>query len=337
MRRGSILAVPALALSASALAIGMSALLLTPACRRAPRGPAWVQAAPSGSQFAVSGRLGWLMRDANFRKLLDQSPAVSQALDLFLQRAHINPATDPGRLTVHLLDTPEQDKPTKGVLIALDQFQDPKALQNALASSFPPEGTLRWDGRDCPLHVILDVEMSGFKAHLRALGDPAGRIWIGDLDTLTRAANGGFGPSAQLAKAAAWITPDAPLQGFLKPEQVLEALRSKAGDDLNLELPKGIAYLLWSVSPPPADGQPYGLELSLSGDEAGIADAAPWMQRLAAIAGSVQKGQAPPPEIQSGRDWVSLRMRLTGPQVEQVLAKLGQSYFSLPKAGAPKA
>ena len=324
-------------LAASALVLGVGTLALGPACKRAPAGPAWILASPSTSQMALSGRLGWLLRDPNFRSMLDQSPAAAQGLDLFIQRAHINPATDPGRLTLHLLDTPDQATPTKGVLLALDQFQDPKALQVALATNFPPEGTLRWNGQDCPLHVVLDVEMSGLKVHLRALGDPSGRIWIGDLDTLTKVANGAFGPPPGLAKAAAWITPDAPAQGFLKPDALLRVLRDKAHQDLPVEVPQGIAYLVWSVTPPAEPDQPYLFELSLSGQEAGINQATPWMQRLAAVAGSVQKGQAPPPEIQSGKDWASLRMRLTGPQVEEVLSKLGQSFISLPKAGAPKA
>lgn len=333
MRKRMALPVPALVIGAALAA----AFVTVSACKRGPSGPPWVQAAPAGSQMGLSGRLGWLMRDPNFRKLLDQSPAVSQSLDVFLQRAHVNPATDPGRLTVHLLDTPDEQAPTKGVLLALDQFQDPKALQNALASNFPPEGTLRWNGQDCPLHVILDVEAGQFKAHLRALGDPEGRIWIGDLATLTKAANGTFGPPPLLARAAAWITPGAPLQGFLKPDDILRSLREKAHEDLSLELPQGIAYLVWSVTPPGAEGQPYEMELAVSGEEAGIAQTAPWMQRLAAIAGSVQKGQTPPPEIQSGKDWASLRLRLTGAQVQEVLSKLGQSFVSLPQAASPKA
>ena len=326
-----------MALAVPALAVGIGLLALSPACRRGPNAPAWVLAAPGGAQMSLSGRLGWLMRDPTFRSMLDQSPAAAQALDLFIQRAHINPASDPGRLTLHILDTPDQASPTKGFLLALDQFQDPKSLQIALASNFPPEGTLRWNGQDCPLHVVLDVETSGLKVHLRALGDPTGRIWIGDLDTLTKAANGTFGPTPQLAKAAAWITPDAPVQGFVRPDAVLRTLHEKAHQDLPIEVPQGIAYLVWSVTPPPEAGQPYQFELAISGEEAGIAQASPWMQRLAAVAGSVQKGQAPPPEIQSGRDWASLRMRLTGPQVEEVLSKLGQSFISLPKAGSPKA
>ena len=325
----------AMALAVPALAIGVA--LLHPACKRGPKAPAWILASPGGSQMALSGRLGWLLKDPNFRAMLDQSPAAAQALDLFVQRARINPATDPGRLTLHILDTPDQASPTKGFLLALDQFQDPKSLQVALASNFPPEGTLRWNGQDCPLHVILDVEASGLKVHLRALGDPSGRIWIGDLDTLTKAANGAFGPAPELAKAAAWITPEAPAQGFVKPDALLRTIREKAGQDLPVEIPQGLAYLVWSVTPPDADGQPYVFELAISGAESGIAQATPWMQRLAAVAGSVQKGQAPPPEIQSGRDWASVRMRLTGPQVEEVLGKLGQSFISLPKAGAPKA
>lgn len=327
-------AAPALALAG----LGLAAALLAPACRRGPAAPAWLQAAPSGSQTAVSGRLGWLLQDPTFRQSLAQAPEAEQALDLFLQRAHIDPAADPGRLTVHLMDLPKDGAPTQGILLALDQFKDPKALQLALASSFPPEGTLRWDGRDCPLHVILDVETPRLKAHLRALGDPSGRIWIGDLETLTRAASGHFGPAPALAKAAAWISPDAPLQGFLRPEALLQSWKARAGEDLPLDLPRGIAYLAWSVSPPAQKDQPYGFELALSGDEAGITQATPWVQRLAAVAGSVQKGQAPPPEIQSGKDWVSLRMRLTSGQVEQVLAKLGQSFVSLPpRPGGPKA
>ncbi len=321
-----------------ALTLATGAILLSPACHPKVAGPAWIAASPSGSQMAVSGRLGWLAQDPSFRKLLERSPEAEQALDLFLQRAHIDPATDPGRLTLHLLDAPDESKPTRGVLLALDQFQDPKALQLALASSFPPEGTLRWNGNDCPLHVILDVDSPKLKAHLRALGDPAGRIWIGDLDTLTRAAGGTFGPSPALGKAAAWITPSAPLQGFLQPEAMLQTWRQSIHEDLPLDLPKGIAYLAWSVTLPAQPDKPYQFELALSGQEAGISQAAPWMQRLAAVAGSVQNGQAPPPEIQSGKDWVSLRMHLTGAQLQQVLGKLGQSFISLPsKPGTTQA
>lgn len=319
------------------LALGMAAFFI-PACRPKMAAPPWIAASPRGSQMAVSGRLGWLAQDPSFRKLLAQSPEAEQALDLFLQRAHIDPAKDPGRLTLHLLTPPEEGKPTRGFLLALDQFQDPKSLQMALASSFPPEGTLHWNGKDCPLHVILDVDSPKLKAHLRALGDPEGRIWIGDLDTLTQVATGAFGPSPGLAKAAAWITPQAPLQGFLQPELLIQTLRKQAPDEFSLDLPKGIAYLIWSVTPPSDASKPYELELALSGEEAGITQAAPWMQRLAAVAGSVQNGQAPPPEIQSGKEWVSLRMHLTGAQVQQVLGKLGQSFISLPgKAAPPKA
>ncbi len=318
----------------------LGAALLVSACRPKASGPAWIQASPSGSQMAVSGRLGWLTRDPHFRQFLEKSPEAAQALDVFLQRAHINPGTDPGRLTLHLLAIPQEGKPTKGFLLALDQFQDPKALQVALASSFPPEGTLRWGGTDCPLHVILDVDSPSFKAHLRALADPSGRIWIGDLETLTEVANAPFGPSPELARAASWITPAATLQGFARPDALMRSFKDQANEDLPLDLPKGIGYLVWSVTPPDSKDQPYQFELALSGQETGISQATPWLQRVAAIAGSVQSGQAPPPEIQSGKDWVSLRMRLTGAQVEQVLGKLGQSFVSLPRSGpggGPKA
>lgn len=321
------------------LAFGLAVALVLPACRPKAAGPAWILASPSGSQLAVSGRLGWLTRDPHFRQFLEQSPEAAQALDIFLQRARINPATDPGRLTLHLLSVPEEGKPTKGFLLALDQFQDPAALQVALASSFPPEGTLRWNGKDCPLHVILDVDSSSFKAHLRALADPSGRIWIGDLATLTQVANAPFGPAPELARAASWITPNATLQGFVRPDTLARTLKDHT-EDLPLDLPKGIGYLVWSVTPPDSDAKPYQFELALSGQETAISQTTPWLQRLAAIAGSVQSNQAPPPEIQSGKDWVSLRMNLTGPQVEQVLGKLGQSFLSLPEGGAkggPKA
>lgn len=186
--------------------------------------------------------------------------------------------------------------------------------------------------------MILDLETPRVKAHLRALGDPSGRIWIGDLDSLTAAAGASFGPPPALAKAAAWISPDAPLEGFLQPEALLRTWKAQAGEDLPLDLPRGIAYLAWSVTPPAEKDQPYTFEVSLSGEEAGISQATPWIQRLAAVAGSVQKGQAPPPEIQSGKTWVSLRMRLTGDQARQILGKLGQSFVSLPpRAGGPKA
>lgn len=311
-----------------------AALLVMPACKRARLPVAdWVASTPAASSAAVSGQAGWLVANPGFQGFMAQQPMVEQALDLFLQKAHINPKDESGRITIHMLrgteNLPKERMLSRGFLIQLDQFKDPKALVGALAASFPPEGTLRLEGRDCPLFVILDIDSAQAKAHLRAAVDPEGRIWIGDIEALTAlTTEGDFGTRAALLSAAGWVNPQATFQGFLEPEGLLASLRQQLPETINKDLPQGIEVLAWGVTPGPTDKSPYVLELAVAGRPEGIEQAVAWLQRVGAAAGSVQSGSTPPPDILKERTRAGLRMTLTAEQLKSVMEKLGQPYLS---------
>lgn len=316
-------------------AVVLGALLLAlPACKRAhPPVADWILSAPATSAVAVSGEAGWLVANRGFQDFLSKQPLVEQSLDLFLQKARINPKDETGRITLHMLQVqdslPPERKLARGFLLQFDGFRDPKALVNALASSFPPEGTLRLDGRDCSLYVILDVDSPQAKAHLRAAADPDGRIWIGDIEALTTLSSAG-GPRLRpaLLSAAAWVNPKATFQGFLEPDSLLASLRSQLPETVSKDLPRGIEALAWGVTPGADEKAPFVLELALAGKPEGIEQAVPWLQRVGAAAGSVQSGSLPPPDILKERDRAGLRMTLTAEQVRLVMEKLGQPYLS---------
>lgn len=301
------------------------------ACRPQPKVADWVRSAPPASRAAVSGQVGWLLRNAQFRDLLAQQPMAEQALDLFISKARIDPARETGRLTLHILDTPLDGHPApKGFLLQLDQFQDPKGLLNALVAAFPPEGTLRLENRECPLFVLMDVDTGQIKAHLRAVADRDGRIWIGDVEALARlSSDSGRREDKDLLAAAAWISPDDTLQGFLHPDSLLSDLKGRLPDSFAKELPQGIQVLAWGATPGADDTQPCLFELSLSGTPEGVSQALPWIQRLAAAVGAVQHNSSqPPPEVHSERTRAGLRMSLTMEQLKQMMEKLGQPFAS---------
>ncbi|HJW08320.1 MAG TPA: hypothetical protein VJ483_01725 [Holophagaceae bacterium] len=324
-----------------ALMLG-AVLLAMPACKRArPAVADWVASTPAASAAAVSGQAGWLVANPGFQSFMAQQPMVEQALDLFLQKARINPKDETGRITIHMLrgmeSLPKERMLARGFLIQLAQFKDPKALVGALAASFPPEGTLRLEGRDCPLFVILDIESGETKAHLRAAVDPDHRIWIGDIEALTAlSTEQEFGSRKQLLAAASWVNPKATFQGFLEPEGLLASLRQKLPETLNKDLPQGIEALVWGVTPGPTEKSPYLLELALAGKAEGIEQAVPWLQRVGAAAGSVQSGSLPPPDILKEKERAGLRMSLTADQLKSVMEKLGQPYLSFGPGHAPQ-
>src|SRR5664279_2711530 len=142
------------------------ALSFTLSCRPKTRVPGWVTVAPGDSVAAFSGEAGWVLTHKDVQSLLARDPLVERALDLFLQKAHINPRLETGRVTFHVVGVPGKgveslQQGLEHVLIQLNQFKDPVALVAALAESFPQEGSLRLQGRDWPLYVILDVEVHG--------------------------------------------------------------------------------------------------------------------------------------------------------------------------------
>lgn len=324
---------------------GLVSLCLLPSCRPRVRVPGWVQSAPGESVAAFSGEAGWVLTHPEVQDLLSREPVVDRALDLFLQRAHINPRTETGRLTVHVLGLPQPgeaslDKGLGHVLIQLDQFKDPKALVAALTGSFPQEGQLRLDGRDWPLYVILDLDTSGTRAHIRAASDEQGQVWIGDLSALQRlASRDSLATRPNVAAAAEWISPRAPFQGYLQPEALLGGLRKELPDTGTLrDLPRGLDALFWSVTPGRDPGQPNRFELALAGSPEGVAQIAPWLQRLVAVVNAVQPTPGTvPPELMQEKRRVGLRATLTDAQLKLIMEKLGQPAFSFGPRSAPKA
>lgn len=333
---------PAIILSTAAVA-GVC-LLFAASCRPRVRVPAWVQSAPGDSVAALSGEAAWMLTHKEVQSLLSRDPMVERALDLFLQKARINPRTETGRLTFHVIGVPQGDEPslTKGlqhVLIQLNQFKDPIALVSALTESFPQEGSLRLQGRDWPLHVILDLETQGTKAHIRAASDEKGQLWIGSLEALTRmAAKTGLETQPEAALAAEWINAKAPFQGYLQPEALLGGLRQAMDGAVLKDLPQGVTALFWSVTPAADKEQPLRFELALAGTPEGINQVAPWLQRLVAAANAVQAAPGAAPELLQEKRRIGLRCSLTADQLKLVMEKLGQPGFSfhLP-AGSRKA
>ena len=336
MRRPAILLITA--------AVAGVCLLFAPSCRPRVRVPAWVQSAPGDSVAALSGEAAWMLTHKEVQSLLSRDPMVERALDLFLQKARINPRTETGRLTFHVIGVPQggEQTLTKGlqhVLIQLNQFKDPVALVSALTESFPQEGSLRLQGRDWPLHVILDIETNGIKAHVRAASDEKGQIWIGSLESLTRmAAKTGLEAQPDAALAAEWINAKAPFQGYLQPEALLGGLRKALEGPVLKDLPQGVTALFWSVTPAADRTQPLRFELALAGSPEGINQVAPWLQRLVAAANAVQSAPGAAPELMQEKRRIGLRCSLTAEQLKLVMEKLGQPGFSfhLP-AGSPKA
>jgi hypothetical protein len=326
MRRPAAILIPA--------AVALACLPFTTACRSKTRVPGWVQAAPGDSLAAFSGEAGWVLSHKEVQSLVARDPMVERALDLFLQKAHINPRTETGRVTFHVVGMPQKGEETlqKGLehaLIQLNQFKDPAALVTALSESFPQEGSLRLQGRDWPLHVILDLETKGVKAHIRAASDEKGQLWIGSLEALNRlAARESLAARPDAALAAEWISPRAPFQGYLQPEALLGSLRQNLDTAFIKELPRGITALFWSITPALEEGQPSRFELALAGTPEGINQVAPWLQRLVAAANAVQSAPGAAPELMQEKRRVGLRCALTAEQLKLVMEKLGQPGFA---------
>lgn len=331
MRRPAAILIPA--------AVALVCLPFATSCRPKPRVPGWVQSAPTDSVASFSGEAAWMLTHKEVQSLISRDPSVERALDLFLQKARINPRTETGRVTFHVIGVPQQgesniQKGLEHVLIQLNQFADPTSLVAALSESFPQEGSLRLQGRDWPLHVILDLEAGGAKAHIRAASDEKGQIWIGSLEALQRmAAKDSLATRPDAALAAEWINPRAPFQGYLQPEALLGGLRRSLEGTLVKDLPQGVNALFWSIAPPTGKApagkeQAVRFELALAGTPEGINQVTPWLQRLVAAANAVQAAPGAAPQLLQEKRRVGLRCALTPEQLKLVMEKLGQPDFS---------
>ena len=287
------------------------ALLAAPACgNRKGKAPEWVLTAPAPTVMALSGSMGWLLEQPQFRNLLERFPLAQQSLDRFLQRARINPRQETGRISFYVLSAAPQPS---DFLLQLGGFRDPASLNVALSEDFPAEGSLRVQGRELPLFVVLDLK----PRHIRALVDPEGRVWLGDLGALARL-DAGCGPDP-IQASAQWINGGAPFQGFLKPQSFLWA---RPPSQWARDLPQGMDALVWSVTPGAGPNPLLRFELAITGCPDGIRQAAPWLQRLVAAASALQGGPAQAPEIIQEARRIGLRAQLTQEQLNLALAKL---------------
>jgi len=297
--------------------------------------PPWALAAPTRCEAAVSGQASWLLEQPQFQAQLAKFPMAEQSLDLFLKKAHISPHGETGRVSLFAMDPildlvgRKASPQPSSFLLQFQGFRDPKSLQVAVAESFPIEGSLKIQGNDLPLHVVLDFN----QAHIRILTDLEGNLWLGDLAALTSLGVAGPLPKRHpILSATSWIDGTAPLQGFVRPEAMLKDLSGRLPADITRELPQGIDCLAWSVSPTRGDQTLYAVQISITGTAQGIQQATPWMQRVVAIATSIRTGTAAPPELMQERNRAVLRCQLSWEQVTQVLSKLAQPNL-LPNPG----
>lgn len=310
-------------------------LLLLPGCRgHRGLGPDWARSAPAGTTVAFSGEAGWILDRPDFQEALRRFPMAEQSLDLFLKKAGIAPKQDKGRISLYVMDLKIEAKEAKPqvqiprFLIQLAGFQDTEALQRAVVESFPGEGSLSVGGREWPLHVILDVN----QWHIRALMDGEDRVWLGDLASLA-ALTGARRPDPGLVAASAWVDAQAELQGFLRPEAVIQGAQSALPAEAQSMLPRGLDALVWSVSPGKNPEAPFRFALSVTGSREGIQRAAPWIQRFVALAGTSQGRTVPSAEMIEEPTRVGFRAQLTGSQLEATLGRLAAPYF---RFGSPQ-
>jgi len=280
--------------------------------------PDWVDSAPGAAVMAVSFQAEWAMQQPRLRTLLERFPLAGRSLDRLLTRAGINLRGETGRLTVYLLN-PEPPSSPRGVplppsfLIQLGGFRDPGGLQVAIADAFPADPAA--EDRDHPLFAVLDLAPH----RIRAQVDGAGRVWLGDLDVLARRSEG---RSQALAGAAAWISPGAAVQGFIRPALLLDDFKAELPGDLARNLPRGIESLAWGVVPGRARDALNGFELSLAGNDQAIQHAQPWLQRFLGAANALPGVPAQAPEILQETARISLRCQLSQEQVDVAMARL---------------
>ena len=318
-------------------ALVAAVLMSFPGCRtKGSKAPSWLQSAPVNCSMALSGQVGWLLENPEFQSAMTRVPLAEQTLDLFLKKAKIHPEGETGRITFYVFDIPKDkgnpEDMAADFLLQFDGFKDPRALQMALAESFPPEGSLVVDKKDCPLFVMMDVN----RVKIRALVDPQQRILIGDLRALGRRAN--QGTLAQGAKASwalgagEWIDATAPIAGYVNPDALIGGIGNKLPSKMANEIPKGLRSLVWSVTPAKDRNDPkavHRLELAIGGSPDGIAQASHWVQRLVAAASQIGARQQLAPVMMQEKTRVGVRYTASNEQLKAILEGFGQPWISL--------
>lgn len=316
-----------------------ASVLLAPGCRsKAARGPEWMRTVPAGCQVAFSAEARWILENKEFQRTVAKSPLAEQALDLFLGKARISPHLETGHITFFVMGMPSLDhkKPetlSRAFLIRLSGFKNPQNLYLALAESFPQEGGLMVGGKELALHVILDMN----QVHLRAVAESNGPIWIGDLTTLAAlSAATAPSPRSPLARAAEWMNPKAPFQGFLMTESLMAQIpKDKLPAEWSAELPEGLEALAWSIDPATDGKGAHKVELAVSGKPEGVTRTVPWLQRLVAVSNSLDPQGKQAAELVQEKDRAGVRCALSQEQLNSLMNRLGQPAVRLGTKPAP--
>lgn len=297
-------------------------LVLLGCGHRRPGIPDWVVSAPASAVMAISCRADWALGQPGLRVLLEGYPMAGRSMDVLVARARLETRHETGRITLFLTRPPAASglPGDPGFFLQLGRFRDPGRLQVAVANAFPAEGTLPLENREAPLFVITDAH----PMHIRAMADGEGRVWLADLAAM---AGRGLQPGADralLGASAEWLTASAPVQGFIRPQELREDSSARLPGDLARDLPRGIEAVAWSLVPGRNPDAPIRFELALAGSTEAVERAASWLDRLMAVAMAVPGQSLDTPEILQESRRIGLRCLLSQGQVDLVLSKLDQ-------------
>ncbi|MCL1892902.1 MAG: hypothetical protein FWG02_01530 [Holophagaceae bacterium] len=300
-----------------------------------PKAQDWVVSAPEKTAVGVSCHLGWILERPDLRKLIANHPLFDQALELFLDRAQIDPSSETGRVSAYVIKIPDINSTNQSAdslrdmaLIQIAGFRDPKAIQRVVVESFPPEGSLKIGNREYPLFVVLDFN----RVQARIFSDSDGRLWIGDLSGLQELARRrNLGEGSSISQAFEWVAPAGVLQGFVQPELIPRDTFS-GFSDFALE---GIHGLAWAVSPSKKDEKLIDLDLVVTGTGESISKLKPWMQRLIALASSLSGNGARQPDTIQENNRLGIRCQFQQDQLGNALSLINlQEIVRIPIDGA---
>jgi hypothetical protein len=311
---------------ARSILLCLALVSLVAGCRDRRAEPEWLRSAPGSAPAAISCPVGWTMDRTHLRAALGHHPEAARALERFLERTRIDPR-DPGRVTFYLArpegpasaSTPPEAAGAgraPDLVVMLSDFANPGQLQAAIADAFP---LAAGEITDPPHYSVLDLPPFRF----RALVDREGRIWLGDLDALTRM--GSIRPRyrGELAAALARIGPAAWFQGFILPEPLLTDTTAGLPGELARSLPHGVAALAWGLTPGPDPAAPNHFELTLTGPRGAIQHSAGWFERLLAAAAAMPGTPAPSADLLQENHRLGMRCQLSQEQTDLMLLKLG--------------
>ena len=294
---------------------------------RRPAIPDWVATAPAGAVMAISCRADWALAQPRLRSLLEGFPMAARSMDILQARARLETRHETGRITLFLTCPAAGAAPPlePGFLIQLGGFRDPGRLQVAVANAFPAEGALALENREVPLFAITDAP----PLRIRAMADGEGRIWLADVAALAGRSLQPEGGRTALTDSSEWITVNAPVRGFIRPQDLRQDRTAGLPGDLARDLPRGIESVAWGLVPGRGPNAPVRFELALAGSPEAVQRAASWLDRLLAVAMAVPGPAQETPEILQESRRIGLRCLLSQEQVDRVLGKLEQPMVRL--------